>query len=121
MNILLSNASKEPLFKQIKDQIRFQIYQGELKAGEGLPSMRVLAQQLQVSLITTKRAYEDLEKEGFLTSSVGKGTFVTNQKSDQLKKRQIQELENELEQLVKQAKQIGLTKEMIMNRLEDFF
>ncbi|MFB1050314.1 GntR family transcriptional regulator [Paraliobacillus sp. JSM ZJ581] len=121
MNILLSNTSKEPLFQQIKEQIKQQIYQEALKEGEALPSIRLLAKQLQVSVITTKRAYEDLEKEGFLISSIGKGTFVAGQQPHVLKERQIRELENELEQIIERAKQIGLTKQAIIERIDLFF
>lgn len=121
MHILLSNTSKEPLFQQIKEQIKRQIYQEELKEGEALPSIRLLAKQLQVSVITTKRAYEDLEKEGFLVSSVGKGTFVAGQQPHILKERQIQELENDLEQIVERAQQIGLTKQAFIERIDLFF
>ncbi|WP_182200680.1 GntR family transcriptional regulator [Paraliobacillus salinarum] len=121
MHILLSNTSKEPLFQQIKEQIKQQIYQEELKEGEALPSIRLLAKQLQVSVITTKRAYEDLEKEGFLVSSVGKGTFVAGQQPHILKERQIQELENDLEQIVEKAQQIGLTKQAFIERIDLFF
>ncbi|CQR48327.1 HTH-type transcriptional repressor YtrA [Paraliobacillus sp. PM-2] len=121
MHILLSNTSKEPLFQQIKEQIKKQIYQGELKEGEALPSIRLLAKQLQVSVITTKRAYEDLEKERFLVSSVGKGTFVAGQQPHVLKERQIRELENDLEQIVERAQQIGLTKQAMIERIHLFF
>lgn len=121
MNIVLSNTSKEPLFQQIKEQIRNQIYQEVLKEGDALPSMRILAKQLQVSVITTKRAYEDLEKEGFLISSVGKGTFVSGQQSHVLKEWKIREIENDLEKVVEDAKQLGLTKEAIIERVTLFF
>jgi GntR family transcriptional regulator len=78
MNILIASTSKEPLFQQIKEQIKQHIFSGELKEGDALPSMRALAKDLKVSVITTKRAYEDLENEGYLISSVGKGTFVAS-------------------------------------------
>ncbi|WP_079707814.1 GntR family transcriptional regulator [Paraliobacillus ryukyuensis] len=121
MNILLSNTSKEPLFQQIKEQIKRQIFQGILKEGEALPSMRTLATQLQVSVITTKRAYEDLEQEGFLVSSVGKGTFVAGQQPHILKERQIRELENDLEQVIEQAKRIGVSKQELIDRIDLFY
>ncbi|MDL4841096.1 GntR family transcriptional regulator [Aquibacillus rhizosphaerae] len=121
MNILLSTTSKEPLFQQIKEQIKQQIYTGELTEGEALPSMRVLAKQLKVSVITSKRAYEDLEKEGFLVSSVGKGTFVAGQQPHFLREWQVRELENDFEQLIADAKRLGLTKRDLLERLEIFF
>ncbi len=79
MQIVLSHTSKTPLYEQIKQQIQNQIMTGELKEGDALPSMRLLAKELNVSVITTKRAYEELEKEGYLFSAVGKGTFVAGQ------------------------------------------
>ncbi|WP_226035818.1 GntR family transcriptional regulator [Aquibacillus saliphilus] len=121
MNILISTSSKVPLFIQIKEQIKQQVYQGELKEGDALPSMRVLAKQLKVSVITTKRAYEDLEMEGFLISSVGKGTFVRGQQPHVLKEWKIRELETELENVVLEAKRIGLTKNELIERLDIFY
>lgn len=110
MNILIATSSKVPLFEQIKEQIKEQIFSGELKEGDALPSMRVLAKDLKVSVITTKRAYEDLEQEGFVISAVGKGTFVAGQQPHVLKEWQVRELENELEKIVQSSKRIGLTR-----------
>ncbi len=76
MDIIISNSSGVPLYEQIKEQIKAQIMSGDLKAGEALPSMRVLAKELRISIITTKRAYEDLERDGFIESVTGKGSFV---------------------------------------------
>ena len=76
MNIIISNASGVPIYEQIEEQIKSQIMTGELAPGEALPSMRVLAKDLRISVITTKRAYEDLERDGFIESVVGKGSFV---------------------------------------------
>ncbi|MBQ8248202.1 MAG: GntR family transcriptional regulator, partial [Lachnospiraceae bacterium] len=75
MVIILSNSSDEPIYQQIVTQIKAQIMGGELAAGEALPSMRMLAQQLRISVITTKRAYEELEKEGFIETIAGKGCY----------------------------------------------
>ena len=121
MNILLQAKSKDPLFQQIKEQIKQQIYAGVLKEGDALPSMRVLAKQLKVSVITTKRAYEDLEKEGYLISSVGKGTFVAGQEPHVLQEWKIRELENDLERVVLEAKRLGLTKLDLNERIDIFF
>ena len=76
MDIILSNSSGKPIYEQIADQVREQILSGALSAGDALPSMRVLAKELRISVITTKRAYEELEREGFLTTVPGKGCFV---------------------------------------------
>lgn len=76
MNILINNSSGQPLYEQIEEQIKNQILSGELSEGDALPSMRVLAKDLRISIITTKRAYEDLERDGYITSVTGKGSFV---------------------------------------------
>ena len=75
MNILINNCSNQPLYEQIEEQIKNQILSGELSEGDALPSMRVLAKDLKISIITTKRAYEDLERDGYITSVTGKGSF----------------------------------------------
>lgn len=121
MNILIATNSKEPLFQQIKDQIKEHIFSGRLKEGDALPSMRLLAKELKVSVITTKRAYEDLEQEGFVVSAVGKGTFVAGQQPHVLKEWQIRELENELEKVVLSAKRIGLPKKDFIELLEIYY
>jgi GntR family transcriptional regulator len=121
MNLVISTSNKEPLFLQIKEQIKQHIFSGELKEGDALPSMRVLAKDLKVSVITTKRAYEELEKEGYLISAVGRGTFVAGQQPHVLREWQIRELENELEKLVKASKQIGLTKEDLNEMIEVYY
>lgn len=121
MNILIAANSKEPLFQQIKEQIKQQIYSGELREGDALPSMRFLAKEIKVSVITTKRAYEDLEKEGYLISAVGKGTFVAGQQPHVLKEWQVRELENELEKVVLDGKRLGLPKADLIELLEIYY
>ena len=79
MQIIISNISKDPIYEQITNQIKSAILAGELQEGEAIPSMRNLAKELQISVITTKRAYEELEKAGFIYSIVGKGSFVSEQ------------------------------------------
>src|SRR5690625_378959 len=106
VNIIIATNSKVPLFQQIKDQIKQQIFSGKLQEGDALPSMRLLAKNLKVSVITTKRAYEDLEQEGFLVSTVGRGTFVAGQQPHVLKEWQMRELENEIEKIVQSSKVI---------------
>ena len=76
MDILISNSSGVPIYEQIREQIKSQIMTGELKEGDALPSMRLLAKELKISIITTKRAYEDLERDGFIESFTGRGSFV---------------------------------------------
>ena len=121
MNILIATNSKEPLFQQIKEQIKQHIFSGELKEGDALPSMRTLAKEIKVSVITTKRAYEDLEMEGYLISAVGKGTFVAGQQPHVLKEWQVRELENELEKVVREGKRLGLPKADLIELLEIYY
>lgn len=121
MNIIISATSKEPLFKQITQQIKQNIFSGLLKEGDALPSMRKLAKDLQVSVITTKRAYEDLEQEGYVLSAVGKGTFIAGQQPHVLKEWQIREIENELEKIVQTAKQINLSKAELTELLHVYY
>ena len=86
MDIILSNSSGKPIYEQIADQVKEQILSGTLLAGDALPSMRVLAKELRISVITTKRAYEELERDGFLDNVPGKGCFVAKQKGSIEKK-----------------------------------
>ncbi len=85
MDIIISNSSGVPIYEQIEEQIKKQIMTGELSEGQALPSMRVLAKELKISIITTKRAYEDLERDGFIESVTGKGSFVKGISSDLVK------------------------------------
>ena len=85
MDIIISNSSGVPIYEQIEEQIKSQIMAGTLAEGDALPSMRVLAKELKISIITTKRAYEDLERDGFIESITGKGSFVKRVNSDMVK------------------------------------
>ena len=85
MDIIISNSSGEPIYQQISQQIKAQIMSGELKEGDLIPSMRNLAVELRISVITTKCAYEDLEREGFIESYTGKGSFVKAQNAELLR------------------------------------
>lgn len=111
LNINISNTSTVPLYEQIETQVKNQILNGSLNPGDGLPSIRNLAKALKVSIITTKRAYEELEKDGFIETIVGKGTFVSNQNTERLKEITLYNIENKLEEIIKQAKAVGLTLE----------
>lgn len=111
MNINISTTSTIPLYEQIVSQIKSQIINGSIQPSEGLPSIRNLAKELKVSIITTKRAYEELEKDGFIQTIVGKGTFVSNQNTERLKEITLYNLENKLEEIIKQAKSVGITLE----------
>ncbi|MFP4978314.1 GntR family transcriptional regulator [Paenibacillus sp. CN-4] len=107
MNILISNTSGEPIYAQITGQIRQMILQGELKPDTPLPSIRQLAKDLQISVITTKRAYEELEREGLIHSLVGKGSFVSGVSPDFLREQRIRLLEAKLRDAVRDGLQLG--------------
>lgn len=103
MDIIISNISGVPLYEQIKEQIKSQILTGKLTEGDALPSMRVLAKELKISIITTKRAYEDLERDGFIYSVTGKGSFVKGVNGDLIKENMLFEIEKLLEGAVDKA------------------
>lgn len=111
MNINISNTSTIPLYEQIKSQVQNQILDSTLKPGEGLPSIRNFAKELKVSIITIKRAYEELEKEGFIETVTGRGTFVSTKNTDRLREIALYEIENKLEDIIRQAKSVGITLE----------
>lgn len=104
MNILISNASDMPIYRQIAEQIQHLILSGGLKAGEALPSMRLLAKELRISVITTKRAYEELERDGFLENVAGKGCFVAAQSTAVLKEMKLRMVEEHLRKGIGVAK-----------------
>lgn len=109
MNIIISNSSAEPLYEQIAQQIKNQIIMGELDSGENLPSIRNLAKDLRISVITTKRAYEELEKEGFIETVAGKGSFVAGQNKELLKEKRLRIIEEKLSEVISESKALGVT------------
>lgn len=121
IEIIIGPNKKEPLFEQIKEQIKDAIHTRQLKEGDVLPSMRKLAKDLNISVITTKRAYEELEQEGYVVSTVGKGTFVGQINHELLNEWQRRELENELEKLTKMSKKIGLSRQDIYELIDIYY
>lgn len=121
MNIILSNSSDEPIYQQIVSQIKAQIMSGELTAGDALPSMRLLAQQLRISVITTKRAYEELERDGFIENFAGKGCFVRTQNTDFLREEAVRQTEELLSKACEKARLCGLTLDEMKEILELVF
>ena len=109
MDIILRNESDEPIYKQIADQVKTQIIEGKLTAGDALPSMRTLAAQLRISVITTKRAYEELERDGYIENFLGKGCFVKQQNTDFLREETVRQTEEMLIQVCKKARLCGLS------------
>lgn len=118
MDIIISNQTGEPIYEQICRQIKTQIMNGELKAGDALPSMRSLAAQLRISVITTKRAYEELEREGFIESYTGKGSFIKGQNTELLKEEQLRLIETELTEICQRARQCGVTAQELIDILQ---
>ncbi len=110
MRIIISNASPDPIYEQITRQIKSQIIGGELKEGEALPSIRRLALDLQISVITTKRAYEELEKEGFVDTVEGKGSFVAMQNKELLREKKMKIVEDKLAEAVAEARLLGIAR-----------
>lgn len=96
MNIIIRNSSRKPIYEQIKDQIKAEIISGKVVSGEKLPSMRHLAKELRISVITTKRAYDELEREGFVVSVQGKGSYVAPQNEEMLKEEHLRQIEEHL-------------------------
>ncbi|WP_019639493.1 GntR family transcriptional regulator [Paenibacillus fonticola] len=111
MNISILYSLKQPIYEQIMEQIIAQIINGELKAGDQLPSIRKLASELKVSVITTKRAYEELERDGYVNTVLGKGTFIVGQDMDNIKSMQLEVIRKELVRIIPECKKynIGLT------------
>lgn len=118
MKIIISNSSPDPIYEQIGRQIKAQIISGVLAEGESLPSIRRLAQDLQISVITTKRAYDELEREGFTNTVGGKGTFVAVQNQELLREKKMKIVEEKLSEAVSEAKMLGIglaqLKEMLL-------
>ncbi len=104
MDIIISNSSGKPIYEQITSQIKNLIITGELKPGEALPSMRLLAKELRISVITTKRAYEDLERDGFIQSIMGKGSFVAAQNTEFIREEHLRKVEEYLQKAIETAK-----------------
>ncbi len=118
MVIILKSSSDEPIYQQIVSQIKAQIMGGELTAGEALPSMRMLAQQLRISVITTKRAYEELERDGFIETVAGKGCYVKAQNTDFLREESVRQTEEMLAKACEKARMCGLSLEDMKEILE---
>ena len=118
MEILISNASGLPIYEQITTQIKQKILSGELAAGEALPSIRALAKDLRISVITTKRAYDELEKEGFIYTIAAKGCFVAAKNVELLRETNLKKIEEYMEQIARLAVSCNLTKKEILEMFD---
>lgn len=121
MKITILPQGTLAIYEQIVNQLKNAIVTGELKAGEALPSIRVLAAELSVSVITTKRAYEELEKEGLIRSVAGKGFYVCEYNTDYLREKQLMMLEKRLGEVIYEAKQAGLGCDELTEMVETLY
>jgi GntR family transcriptional regulator len=117
MKVIISNSSPDPIYEQISRQIKTQIISADLVEGEPLPSIRKLAQELQISVITTKRAYDELEREGFINTVSGKGTYVAVQNQELLKEKKMKIVEEKLAEAVSEARMLGIGVEQLKDML----
>ena len=109
MDIIISNTLSIPIYEQIMEQIKKNIMNGTLQEGDALPSMRTLAKELRISVITTKRAYEELENAGFIVTVMGKGSFVAKKNLDLIREEQLKEIEKNIQKAVEQSKINGIS------------
>ena len=117
MKIIISNASKFPIYEQIANGIKEEIISGNLKPNEKLPSIRALARDLNISVITTKRAYEELEREGFIETVGGKGCYVSYFNKELIYEERLKEIERKLEEVLDLSRSIKLSREDIFNMI----
>lgn len=113
MNIVISNKDDKPIYEQITSQMKNMILSGKLEEGSQLPSIRVLAKDLRISVITTKRAYEELERDGFIITVAGKGSYVAENNSAVLKEEKMKQLEENVRRLIEEAYNSGISKEEV--------
>lgn len=121
MQIILSNSSGKPIYEQITEQIKAEIVSGVLEAGQQMPSIRTLAKELRVSVITTKRAYEELERDGFVETVQGRGTYVANQNNQLIREEQLRRAEDKLLEAVELARSVGITEQELSDCLHELY
>jgi len=121
MNIIIANVSDPPIYQQIKDQIKDAILHGELTQGELLPSIRTLANDLRVSVLTTRRVYDELEAEGFIVSKAGKGSFVAAENLELLRESRRHIVEVKLTEAWKAARSLGICKKELYSMMDILF
>lgn len=121
MDIKISNAGGVPIYEQIVSQIKAKIIAGELREGDALPSMRLLAKELRISVITTKRAYEELEREGFIVSMTGKGSFVAGRDLEFVREEQLRQIEEHMAAIAELAASCKLSSDELVEMLRLMF
>ena len=120
MNIQIDNSSDNPIYLQIKNQIKAQIISGELKVGEQLPSIRFLAKELRVSMITAKRAFDELELDGFINSVQGKGNFVAVQNKELIREEYLKQIESKMQDIVELSAIAGVSNDELVEMFSSY-
>ncbi len=120
MNIQINNSSNDPIYLQIKNQIKSQIISGDLQVGDKLPSIRFMAKELRISMITAKRAFDELEAEGFIDSVQGKGNFVARQNKELIREEYLKKIEERIQDIIEFSDIIGLSNSDIMQMIKSF-
>ena len=121
MRIIISNSSSIPIYEQIKNQVINQIMEDELHEDEALPSIRSLAQDIKISVMTIKKAYDELEEEGYIVSRQGKGTFVAPKNVEMAKEKARKDIEFHIEKIVDIAKRQSISKQEIIDTFEIYY
>lgn len=120
LDILISNSGGQPIYEQICTQIKKNIIAGELKEGDALPSIRSLAKDLRISVITTRRAYDELEKEGYIYTIASKGCFVAKKDMEFIREENLKKIETRMREISELAKSSGLTREDLVKMFQFF-
>ena len=120
MNIQINNSSNDPIYLQIKNQVKSQIISGDLQVGDKLPSIRFMAKELRISMITAKRAFDELEAEGFIDSVQGKGNFVARQNKELIREEYLKKIEEKIQDIIEFSDIIGLSNKEIMQMIKSF-
>ena len=120
MNIQINNSSDDPIYLQIKNQIKVQIISGDLKVGEQLPSIRFLAKELRISMLTAKRAYDELELDGFINSVQGKGNFVAAQNKELIREEYLKKIEEKLQEIVELSEIARITNDELVQMFKSY-
>ena len=118
MELIIRNTVNQPIYDQISSQIKAQIIAGTLSPGEALPSIRALAKDLKISVITTKRAYDELEKEGFIYTIAAKGCFVAPKNVELLREETLKNIENHIDQIVRLSQSVGLSEQEVLDMVK---
>ncbi len=121
MEIIISNSTSKPIYEQITSQIKQMIMTGELKSGESIPSMRSLAKSLHISVITVQKAYEDLQRDGFIETTVGRGSFVRADNKEFIQEEKQREIESCLQKAIELSKENGISLSKLIELLNIFY